>query len=140
MLFVDPTGEDGQSGSNSEPLRTITEAQRRVRDWIAAGLDEDVQVILRKGVYELDQPLVFGVDDSPPNGLVITYKSAPNETVVLSGGRALSDWHFDEGAVWVHRQSDDGQIRPISLGLRQLFIDDQRIVRAGTQPGLFSYR
>ncbi|MBV8878411.1 MAG: hypothetical protein JO332_00470, partial [Planctomycetaceae bacterium] len=77
-------------------------------------------VVLRGGTYFLTEPLVFKAEDSDT-----TYRAAPGETVVISGGRALGGWKKTEAGLWT-LQVPDG------LRFNQLFIDGKRRPRART--------
>src|SRR5579859_4135410 len=89
----------------------------RARD---AARGKKATVVLGGGTYFLPETLVLGPEDSGT-----TYRAAPGETVVLSGGRPISNW----------KKSDDGLlIAQVPEGLRfnQLFIDGKRRTRART--------
>ena len=107
-FYVSPEGDDGNSGERDEPLRTLEEALERMigskrkgtptllirgeRDKTLAQ-KEQRYIILRGGVYELEDTLIF---DSPRYS-GITFKAFPGEEPVLSGGRRLSnDWNVEK--------------------------------------------
>ena len=94
-LVVSPFGSDQQPGTQAAPLRSLQMAQNRVRAWIAAGLTEDVEVVLRAGVYELNATWQLDLQDTPPIGRTITYRAAPDEVAILSGGVRLENWSQD---------------------------------------------
>jgi len=74
-------------------------------------------VVLRGGTYFLPETLVFKAEDSD-----VTYTAAPNEKVVVSGGRRLTGWKV-EGGLWTVKTE---------LRFNQLFIDGKRRTRART--------
>jgi parallel beta-helix repeat protein len=74
-------------------------------------------VALRGGTYFLAEPLVFKPEDSD-----VTWTAAPNEKVVISGGRRLAGWKVD-GGLWTMKTD---------LRFNQLFIDGKRRTRART--------
>jgi len=77
-------------------------------------------VVLRGGTYVLPETLVFKAEDSET-----TWRAAPGETVVLSGGRPISGWKKAEGGLWTAQVPDE-------LRFNQLFIDGKRRTRART--------
>ncbi len=77
-------------------------------------------VVLRGGTYFLPETLVFKAEDSDT-----TYKAAPGETVVISGGRPISGWKKSDSGLWT------AQI-PEGFRFNQLFIDGKRRTRART--------
>ncbi len=131
-IYVGQDGNDGNVGDINKPLRTIEEAQLRVRKIIADGLPDHVRVVIGAGVYELTEPLRFGPDDSPPNDRTITYMAAPGETVVVSGGRAIEDWSQDDRGCWQAKipVAFSGGADSDTWDWRQLFVDDARATRA----------
>ena len=102
-------------------------ARDEVRKRIAAGLDEPVVVILHAGTYELSACLTFGPEDSGTEAFPVTYAAAPDEVVVLSGGRGITGWTEKEPGLWT------AELPKVEWGdrfFRQLTVDDRRAVRA----------
>ena len=91
-------------------------ALAKARD-AARALPKPATVVLRGGTYFLPEPLVFKAEDSG-----VTYAAAPNEKVVVSGGRRLTGWTVD-GGLWTVKTD---------LRFNQLFIDGKRRTRART--------
>ena len=128
-LCVAPNGNDSNPGTVESPLATIAHARDVLRPRIAAGLNADVTVLIRGGTYRLEQPLVFGPEDSGTEHHSITYAAWPGEKVVLSGGRTISGWRQGQGHVWTV------ELPAVKAGqwyFRQLFVDGRRAVRART--------
>ena len=75
-------------------------------------------VLLRGGTYFLPETLVFKPEDSDT-----TYKAAPGETVVLSGGRLITGWKKAPNGLWTAQVPDGHRFN-------QLFIDGKRRTRA----------
>jgi hypothetical protein len=126
-LHISLAGDDGAGGTKNAPFRTIERAREEVRTKIAAGLREPVTVLLRSGVYELSQPLVFGPEDSGSEAFAVTYMARPGDTVVLSGGRRITNWKKDGPGRW------SADLRAVKAGkwfFRQLTVNDRRAVRA----------
>ena len=99
-LYVATDGADTNPGSLEKPFSTFVRAQHEVRQLIAAGLKEDVQVLLRGGVYQLAKPLTFDLQDSGTPQHSITYGGYSNETVVISGGRRMMGWQQKDNGLW----------------------------------------
>ncbi len=99
-------------------LQTVTPADdlEKVRDSVRG---KKAAVVLKGGTYFLARPLVFGAEDSDT-----TWTAAPGETVVISGGRAITGWTKGDG-VWT------AQV-PEGFRFNQLFIDGKRRTRART--------
>ena len=92
----------------------------------------DIVVVLRGGMYTLDQTLVFDPTDSGIGGHNVIYRAAKNETPVLSGGRKVTGWQQDEKGRWKATS-------PVEL-FRQLYVNGKRAVLArGKEPANLKY-
>src|SRR5579862_3275917 len=111
---VSPTGKDTNPGTPNAPFATLA----RARDAFRAGRGMVHEVILRGGTYFLTEPLVLTAKDRST-----TWKAAPGETVVLSGGRLITGWKKGDHGLWT-AQVPDG------FRFNQLFIDGKRRTRA----------
>ena len=96
-FYVSPKGNDAWSGSLSEPneMRTdgpfasVQKAQEAVRKLNRAGT-----ILIRKGAYQLAEPLIFTPEDSGD-----TYAAYPGEKPVISGGKRITGWK-KSGELW----------------------------------------
>jgi hypothetical protein len=132
-LYVAVDGKDTNPGTAEAPLAGVARARDLLRPRLAAGMISDVLVLIRGGTYRLEQPLVFGPEDSGNDRHSITYAAWPGEKVVLSGGRKIGDWKRGRGRLWtvVLPEVKTGQ-----WYFRQLFVDGRRANRARTpNPG-----
>ena len=97
-FYVSTEGSDVWSGtlanpnSNKEdgPFATLERARDAVRELKKETL-EDIVVLIRGGVYQLDKTVVFSIKDSREKGK-ITYEAYPNETPIFSSGQEIKDW------------------------------------------------
>ena len=133
QFFVSPAGNDTNLGTSEKPFASLTRARDAVRQVIASGLRGDVRVLLRRGIYGLSEPLVFGPVDSGSEQLAITYAAQPGENVIVSGGRKIGGWKRGEGEIWT------AAVPGVAEGkwyFRNLFVNGQAS-RASTdsQPG-----
>ena len=128
-FHVSPDGDDANPGTMDNPFRSVARAQRAVRERIAKKPSANVEVQIRKGVYQLASPLSLGPTDSGSEQLRVTYAAASGEKVVLSGGRRIKEWKPHEDGIWV------AHLPEIAAGewrFRQLFVNGRRAVRART--------
>ncbi|MFA5058152.1 MAG: right-handed parallel beta-helix repeat-containing protein, partial [Opitutaceae bacterium] len=99
-FFIAPNGNDRWSGKlplpNAEgtdgPFATLARARDAVRQVIQHPRDQDVRVLIRGGTYDLARTVVFGPEDSAPDGRQITYAAFPDETPVFSSGVRIGPW------------------------------------------------
>ncbi|MBO3731757.1 RICIN domain-containing protein, partial [Glycomyces niveus] len=128
---VSPNGNDSNPGSSTQPLKTLTEAQRRARQSAAAG-DGDVTVTLLAGTYRLTSPLRFNATDNGRNGHTVTWKAADGAAPVVTGAQPVTGWVLDDAATGIYR-ADVGT----GFDTRQLYVDGVLAQRArtGIAPG-----
>lgn len=102
ILYVTPAGNDTWTGGVAEPnaartdgpLASLEGARNAIRalrkeGGIAKG---GVTVEVRGGRYELTRPLELTAEDSGSEAAPIAYRAAKGETVILSGGKELTEW------------------------------------------------
>ena len=126
-FFVSPAGDDKNPGTQEKPFASLTRARDAVRQHIASGPRGNVSVVVRQGVYELSEPLVFGPEDSGAEQFAITYAAGPGETVIVSGGKKIAGWKRGQGEIWtvVVPGVPEGK-----WYFRNLFVNGKRAVRA----------
>lgn len=125
-IYVSLAGNDENSGTKSEPFRTVLRAQKAARQLIADGLKNRLNIYLREGVYELPETLHFGPQDSGAAEAPVTYASAPGETAVLSGGQRVSGWRTNDDGTWSVNLPD---VANGKWFFRHLTVDGKRAVR-----------
>ncbi|MEA2734560.1 MAG: hypothetical protein QOE14_1011 [Humisphaera sp.] len=91
----------------------------------AAGIGDAQKVVLRGGTYFMAEPLVL----TPVNSKLII-EAHPGEQPILSGGRRIENWRedkFNDRDVFV---ADVPGVKEGKTFFRQLWINDQRAIRA----------
>jgi hypothetical protein len=126
-FHVTPNGSDANPGTPAQPFATIGRARNEVRKLIAGGLRADVTVLVRGGTYELEEPLVFGSEDSGTDQYSITYAAFPGHRPLISGGRRVTAWKRGDGKLWT---AEMPQVKAGKWYFRQLFVDGKRRQRA----------
>lgn len=53
---------------------------------------KNIVVLIRDGVYQLKETVVFGLEDSGEGEVTITYEAYPGEKPVFSSGKEIKDW------------------------------------------------
>ena len=99
-FYVSVDGDDRWSGtlpvanpqSSDGPFATLARARDAVRELKRNSLSRDVVVLIRKGLYRLEETVVFGLADSGEGDSRITYAAYPGETPVFSSGRHITGW------------------------------------------------
>jgi hypothetical protein len=126
-IYVSPRGRNGNPGTKAKPVATLQSAQKIVRQYIAEGLQEPVNIVIGGGIYYLDAPLTLSPKDSGTAECPITWCAADGDKVLLSGGmRITGTWQKGVNGIWsvvVPGVRDD-------VNFRQLFVDGKRAIRA----------
>ncbi|MEI6890700.1 MAG: right-handed parallel beta-helix repeat-containing protein [Pontiella sp.] len=81
-LIVSPDG----------PIATLKEAQFQVRELKKLHPAQPIEVLIKGGLYPLQETVVFGLEDSGAEGAPIVYKAFPGETPVFTGGIPITGW------------------------------------------------
>ena len=144
--YVATNGNDTWSGQRSDPtpdgddgpFLTIRAAKDAIRERRATRPDPDGFVVsIRGGTHRLAETLAFGPGDSGTPGCPIAYQAHRDERPVLSGGIAVTGWQKGSAAnpaLWTAHRPEvaDGK-----LYFNQLFVNDERRLRARTPNGTF---
>jgi hypothetical protein len=120
-LYVSPReGDDANEGTETAPLASIEEARNRVRKMIARGLESDVVVRLQWGIYSLQEPVEFGIADSPPAPYRVTYvgENRGDQRPIVTGGRMIEGWKVEDDGSWTTTVE---AVRDGQWSFRQLF-------------------
>ena len=134
-FYVAPNGNDAWSGClpapnakrSDGPFATLTGARDAIRTLKAQGaLTQPVRVLMRGGIYQLSEPLVFRPEDSGTADAPITYAAYPGEKPVLSSGVPITGWK-KEGKLWT---TEVPGVKEGRWYFRQLFVNGQRRPRA----------
>lgn len=87
-IFVSPLGDDNAAGNSGSPLKTISAAQKKVREILKQNGETEINVFLRGGDYRLTEPLEFGKADSGENSVI--YSAYDGEKVRIMGSRIIN--------------------------------------------------
>lgn len=129
-FYVALDGNDSNSGTKDKPFRTIEKARDTIRN-INSDMTGDIIVYISEGTYTLDDTLSFTEIDSGTNGFNIIYKGYEYEKPVISGGKKITGWTLYDADNNIYKASAGGVIET-----RQLYVNDERAVRARSTVGL----
>ncbi len=83
-LFVSPNGNDTQTGSLNQPLKTVQAALQRTQHFKG----EAVEILCRKGTYVFDETMIISGKNFAPRSLKI--QPYQHEKVVFSGAKKVN--------------------------------------------------
>ncbi len=140
QLWVAPNGDDANPGTETQPLASLAQAQRKAYEFRQNTSPKDsnpIEIILRGGTYHLSEPLQFPSEDSGSTNHPMTIRAATGETPVLSGATEITGWKvannvpnlpaLSRGKVWV---ADIPKINGRPLKFRQLWVNNSKAIRA----------
>ena len=135
-LYVAPGGNDSWTGTLPEPnreetdgpLATLPAAQRALQRLNAQGHPGvRITVLVREGVYELTEPLIFGAKDSGTAEAPVVLQAWPGEKPRLVGALPVSRFRPHTGKVL---RCDLAGSELEGVVFRQLFLGTRRMVMA----------
>jgi hypothetical protein len=129
-LYVAPWGSDANPGTYpNQPFQTLEHAQAVVRT-MNGSMTGDIVVNLRGGTYALASTWTLSTADSGTNGHNVIWQAYPGEVPLLSGGREITGWTFQDPVknIW---EANVG-----SLQFRQLYVGGLRANLARSAGGL----
>ncbi len=115
-IWVSPSGDDANDGSEAAPFRTLEHAVEQVQASTNA-----VTVFLADGTYRLTRPLVFA-----PAGPPVDFRAKAGASPVISGAVQIKGWTLHDQARNIYRASAGSYVS------RHLYVDGRRATRART--------
>jgi hypothetical protein len=145
-IYVAVNGSDANPGTKDKPLATLTSALRKARELRRlndASIANGIHIIINGGTYQLYEPVFIRPEDAGTATSPTYIEAVPGEQPVLSGGVQISGWKklttpvadlslTAKGKVWV---TDMPLAKGKLFGFRQLWINDQKAVRAKDMNG-----
>lgn len=137
-FYVATNGNDSNPGSKAKPFATLQKARDAAR---ATENKEPIEIIIREGIYELEEILMLKPEDSGTEEAPIIWRAAENEKVIISGGKTIrGKWETKDGKTWF---VDLPTVKEGDWNFRQLFVNGKRITRARfpniSEPNPFLY-
>lgn len=140
-IWVSPSGNDANPGTQDAPLATLATALRKAREQRRLGdpsIKAGIHIILRGGTYPLTEPVFVRPEDGGTATSPTVIEAAAGEDPVLSGGADIRHWKkvttplpglpaLAKGIVYV---ADAPLIGGHVLSFRQLWINGRKAIRA----------
>ncbi len=123
-FFVAPRGKDANPGTVKAPFATLDRARDAVRRFRSKKPAEPVVVTLRTGVYPLSSRFELSRQDSGSGEAPITYRAAPGERVILTGGRTIGPFVPVKDRSILNRLDRRARRKVVQCDLKALGITD----------------
>lgn len=127
-LYVSPTGNDSDDGSEAHPLLTVNAAKTKTRQLRSGGQTGPITVYLREGRYFQESPLAFTVQDSGTAPAPTTYKNYTGEEAVITGSKTLTEFSQVSDAAVLARLTPPAQAAVQVVNLPSLGITNYGIL------------
>jgi hypothetical protein len=140
-IYVATNGADSNDGSKEKPLATIAAALRKARELRRlndASIANGIHIIVRGGIYQLNEPLMIRSVDAGTSESPTYIEAAANEDPVISGGFSINNWKrstakipglpsIAQGKIW---EADVPLTAGRSSEFRQLWVNEKKAIRA----------
>src|SRR5689334_11777753 len=94
-IYVAPNGSDSNPGTKDNPLATLANALRKVRELRRLNdpsIEGGAHIILAGGTYNLYEPVFIRPEDAGTASCPTWIESMPGSKAVLSGGFTIRNW------------------------------------------------
>lgn len=143
-FYISLDGNDQNTGTIRLPFAGFEAAQKAVKLEKQKESDVPIEVIVRGGVYFLNQTIEFSPEDSGTKSAPVIWKAAEGEKVILSGGKRFSGkWIKNDNGIWytdvpeakgwkrdAHAPEKYAKIPSNPWNFRELFVNGNRAIRA----------
>lgn len=140
-IWISPAGNDKNPGTKEKPVASarialrMARELRRLNDPSVAG---GIQIILKKGTYNLSEPIFVRPEDSGTPSSPTVIRSEAGGRAVLSGGIGIKAWRKAAPVIPGLPEKAKGNVwvadAPVSggdlLNFRQLWVNNRKAVRA----------
>ena len=123
-LFVSPTGDDANPGTQARPIRTLEHARDLVQG-MNQNMTGDITVWLAGGTYPLTSPLTLDAKDSGTGGHNVIYAASPGQQPIISGGVPVTGWKLVDAGKNLWSASAPAGLK----NTRQLYVNGVRALR-----------
>ncbi|MBU2995062.1 right-handed parallel beta-helix repeat-containing protein [Cellulophaga baltica] len=129
-IYVSPTGDDINVGSEKEPLASLTGARNLIRTY-KKGTDSSISftVIVKDGFYEMTEPLQLSTIDSGSSENPIVYKAEKGAKPIFSGGKKITGFKVNEDGLWETSIFESSYYK---WRFNQLYVNNKRATLART--------
>ena len=138
-FHISPQGDDKFPGTLEQPFRSLERGKTAVRALLAgSSRPASISVLVHLGRYELHDTFTLDEEDAGGSQCRVTWRAAPGETPVISGGRFISGWAKAKGPIAGAPADAQGKLwvaefpgeLPKNMSCRNLWRNGQLLSRA----------
>lgn len=127
-FFIAVNGNDQNPGTKIQPLASLTGARDLIRELRSLGrLNEEVRVMVSKGMYFMTEPLLLTDQDSGTEAFPVVYRAEEGANPVFIGGIPIENWEKISDKVWKTKVQE---VNRFGFYFEQLYVNGQRASRA----------
>ncbi len=131
-FYVLPDTSKKGDGTKENPYGGLNAAVLALREYTKKGMNTNITVYLREGLYVHKDAVRFTTEDSGKNGYTITYKSYPGETAEIAAAEKVEGWKPYKDGIYMARINAS---RPVNvLYENDLFAYKARYPNLGDKP------
>lgn len=102
-FYVVPDASQQGDGSRENPYGGLEAAVKGLREHTKNGMNTNIIVYLRGGLYVHRDAVVLTAEDSGKNGYTITYRSYPGETAEIAAAEVVTGWREYKDGIYSAR-------------------------------------
>jgi len=123
-IYIAKSGKDSNPGTVDKPYASPSAAIESVGKLKKTGYKGAVEILIRKGKYNINKPLLVGAELSGTAAAPFTIKAFDGEPVTWSGAVPLKlSWTKGANGIW------QTQV-PKGMNFQSLFADEKHLIRA----------
>lgn len=129
-LYVSPTGDDANAGTEKQPFASLHAARDAIRKYKNDHVESVPFIVtVADGTYTMEEPFVLRHEDSGTLECPVVYKAGKGATPVFSGGKKITGFTVNENGVW---ESKIPEINNRKWRFDQVYINNKRATLART--------
>lgn len=130
QFYIAPNGSDHSSGTEREPLATLSGARNAVRKYkLEHAVSSTITVIIKGGMYEMAEPLVLSPEDGGTSKYPVVYKAENGAAPIFSGGKKITGFSVNKNGIW---ETTIPACKYYNWRFDQLYVNGKRAVMART--------
>jgi len=129
-IYLSPTGNDNNPGTNDKPLATLIAARDKVREFRKnIPVNQPIEIVALEGEYSMLQPLELTIEDSGTSTAPLIIRADEGAKVSFSAGVPISGFVKVNEKLW---KAFIPQVAYYNSYFEQLYVNGRRAVRART--------